>query len=77
MLNIVFVTFSYGLGLPLLFPLAAIAFFVFFVVEKSMIYYSYRQPPTYDDKLNISVLSILTYAPLFMLAFGYWMLSNH
>jgi hypothetical protein len=41
-----------------------------------MIYYSYRQPPAYDDKLNNRVLAVLTYAPLFMFTFGYWMVSN-
>lgn len=76
MLNITFVTFTYGVGLPLLFPSAAAAFLVFYVVEKSMLYYSYRQPPTYDDKLNNSVLAKLTWAPFIFLAFGYWMLSS-
>ena len=41
-----------------------------------MIYYSYRQPPTYDEKLNHSVLQKLTWAPVYFLGFGYWMLSN-
>jgi len=67
----------YGLGLPLLFPVAAGSFFVLYVVEKLMVYYSYRQPPMYDEKLNAHVLSLMTWAPLFMLAFGYWMLSNN
>jgi hypothetical protein len=30
----------------------------------------------YDEKLNKNALSILTYAPLLFLSFGYWMLSN-
>lgn len=42
-----------------------------------MIYYSYKQPPMYDEKLNNRVLKTMTYAPLLFLAFGYWMLSNH
>jgi len=76
-LNFTFVTFIYGFGLPLLFPIAAGAMFVMFLVEKTMIYYSYRQPPTYDDKLNKAVLGLMTYAPILFLSFGYWMLSNH
>lgn len=72
----VFVTFTYGVGLPLLFPVGACAFLVFYIVEKSMIYYSYRQPPTYDDKLNTAVLKKLTWAPVVFIALGYWMLSN-
>lgn len=76
-LNITFVTFMYGLGLPILFPIAMIALLVLFLVEKAMIFFSYRQPPMYDNKLNDSVLDKLQYAPLLFLAFGYWMFSNH
>jgi hypothetical protein len=76
-LNITFVTFMYGIGVPLLFPIAVFSFFVLYLVEKSMLYWSYRQPPMYDDKLNKSVLKKMTYAPLLFLAFGYWMLSNN
>lgn len=42
-----------------------------------MIYYSYRQPPMYDEKLNNNVLNLMTYAPLLFLSFGYWMFSSH
>jgi hypothetical protein len=41
-----------------------------------MIYYSYRMPPAYDDKLNKGVLSLMTWAPVCMLSFGFWMISN-
>lgn len=75
-LNIVFVTMMYGIGLPILFPIASGSLFVLFVVEKIMIHYSYRAPPMYDEKLNNNVLTVLTYAPLLFLSFGYWMLSN-
>lgn len=76
-LNITFVTFTYGFGLPLLFPLAAGALFVLFCVEKMMIYYSYREPPTYDAKMNTAVLGLMTWAPLLFLSFGYWMFSSN
>jgi hypothetical protein len=75
-LNITFVTMMYGIGIPVLFPIAAISLFVLYIVEKSMVYYSYRLPPTYDEKLNKNVLAIMTYAPLLFLSFGYWMLSS-
>lgn len=76
-LNITFVTLMYGFGLPILYPIAVLAIGVLYVVEKAMIYYSYRQPPLYDEKLNNSTLAILTWAPLLALSFGYWMFSNH
>lgn len=67
----------YGLGIPILFPIAAVSFLTLYLVEKVMVYYSYRQPPMYDEKLNNNVLNLMTYAPLLFLSFGYWMLSSH
>lgn len=76
-LNITFVTMMYGLGIPILFPIAVISFFALYVTEKAMVYYSYRLPPMYDEKLNNNVLALMTYAPLLFLAFGYWQFSSH
>lgn len=75
-LNISFVTMMYGMGLPILFPIAAISLLVLYCMEKLLLHYVYREPPMYDEKLNKNALSILTYAPILFLAFGYWMLSN-
>jgi hypothetical protein len=75
-LNIAFVTMMYGMGLPVLFPIAAFSFLTLYVMEKLLLHYVYREPPMYDEKLNKNALSILTYAPVLFLAFGYWMLSN-
>jgi len=67
----------YGIGIPVLFPIAAVSMATLYFVEKIMVYYVYRQPPMYDEKLNNNVLSLMTYAPLMLLAFGYWMLSSN
>lgn len=75
-LNITFVTMMYGVGLPVLFPIAAISMAGLYAVEKYMVYYVYRQPPMYDQQLNNNVLTLMTYPPLLLLAFGYWMLSS-
>ena len=75
-LNVTFVTLMYGVGIPILYPIAFCYFFVLYIVEKGMLYYYYREPPQYDEILNEEALRILKKAPLFMLAFGYWMLSN-
>lgn len=76
LLNVIFVTMTYGFGIPILFPIGAGAIFVLYIVEKTMLYYSYRLPPMYDERLSQSVLNTLYYAPLFLLGFGYWMASN-
>jgi len=76
LLNIIFTTFAYGFGIPILFPIAAGAIFILYIVEKTMLYYAYSLPPMYDERLSQSVLKQLYYAPLFLLGFGYWMASN-
>lgn len=76
LLNIIFVTMTYGYGMPILFPIAAFGILVLYFVEKTMLYYAYRLPPMYDERLSQSVLSMLGKAPLIFLGFGYWMASN-
>jgi hypothetical protein len=62
----------YGLALPLLFPIALLAFFVLYVTEKLTITYYYKKPPMYDEKMNEAALGILKWAPFFMVIFGFW-----
>ena len=76
-LNITFVTMTFGVGMPVLFPIATLSFLFLYFVEKGMLYYGYREPPQYDEVLNNTVLDILKYAPLFLLGFGFWMLSSN
>ncbi len=75
-MNITFVTMTYGLGMPVLFPIASAAYLTLYSMEKLMLHYCYREPPMYDERLNKNALSILTWAPLLFLSFGYWMLSS-
>lgn len=41
-----------------------------------MLFWAYRLPPMYDEKLSQDVLYSLQFAPILYLAFGYWMASN-
>jgi hypothetical protein len=75
-MNATFVTFMYGLAVPLLFPIALLFFFVIYSVEKLCLTYFYKIPPMYDEKLNASALGILKWAPVFMMFFGYWIIGN-
>ena len=45
----VFVTFTYGAIIPLLFPIAYAALLVFYTVERLMIAYSYHKPPHFNS----------------------------
>lgn len=75
-LNSVFVTFMFGFGIPILFPITAATFLIIYVIEKSSFFYSYRLPPSYDEKLSQAVLDTCMWAPAWYLAFGYWMASS-
>ena len=41
LLNTTYVTMMYGLGLPILFPIAAFSYFVFWVTERYQMAYTY------------------------------------
>jgi hypothetical protein len=38
--------------------------------------YFYRQPPAFDDSMDLRAIQILKFAPLLMFSFGYWALSS-
>ena len=76
MLNTIWVTFMFGLALPLLFPIAAFTFINYYFVERILLTYYYQKPPMYDEKLNKIALAWLKFAPLLMMAFGYWTMGN-
>ncbi len=40
-LNIVFITFMFGAGMPILFPIALTSFITLYVVERLLVAYSY------------------------------------
>ena len=72
----VYVCFMYGLGLPILFPIALLTFCCLYASERLAVCYLYKQPPMYDDKLNNTALNTMQWAPVLMLTFGYWQMTN-
>lgn len=48
-INIVWVTMMYGVGLPILFPIAAFNFFNQYVCERITVTYQVKLPPALDD----------------------------
>lgn len=75
-LTITYMTFMYGFGMPILFPIAMLSFLVLYFVERTMLFYGFVLPPMYDERLSNDVLVKLQFAPLLYLIFGYWMVSN-
>lgn len=76
MLLIVYVAFTYGLMMPMCFPIAAFSLFNIYVVDTFMMSYFIGMPPTYDEQLYVKALDILQYAPIPMFVLGYWAITN-
>lgn len=76
LLNITFVTSMFGLGMPILYPIALLSVTILYLVEKFMLFYGYRQPPMYDGDTYVLVIRVLLWAPIFFCLTGYWMLSS-
>ena len=74
--NVCFVTMMYGVGVPLLFPIAVLNYALFWMLEKHQLAYNYQLPPSLDDRLTKNAVSILKFSPLLFLCNGYWMLTN-
>lgn len=68
----VFVSFMYGMALPILFFIALVALFNMYVSERLMLAYWFRQPPNYDNEILHSCLHTLNFAPILMFALGFW-----
>lgn len=75
-LNIVYITMMYGIGIPMLFPIAAFNFFNQYFTERIICAYQVKLPPALDDKLTNNCIQMLKWAPLILLFNGYWMISN-
>jgi hypothetical protein len=72
----VFVAFTWGVVVPLMFILSTIGLTVMFVVERMMVHYSYNRPPMLDNAMMHQALKILVVAPFFLCLVGAWAFSN-
>eukprot|EP00355_Strombidium_rassoulzadegani_P007408 CAMPEP_0168620868 /NCGR_PEP_ID=MMETSP0449_2-20121227/7377_1 /TAXON_ID=1082188 /ORGANISM="Strombidium rassoulzadegani, Strain ras09" /LENGTH=1171 /DNA_ID=CAMNT_0008661923 /DNA_START=74 /DNA_END=3586 /DNA_ORIENTATION=+ len=75
-LNIVYITMMYGLGMPILFALAAFNFLNQYICERFIVAYQVKLPAALDDKLTNGCINMLKWAPILFLFNGYWMISN-
>lgn len=71
-MNQIFVCFTHGVALPILFPICAVGIFNLYFCERIQFAYFYRQPPMFDNSLNEKALHIMSYGPVVFLAFAYW-----
>lgn len=69
-------SFTYGLFIPVLFPIALVGIFNMYVVERLSLAYYYRQPPMFDERLNKRAIDLLQGAPILMFLMSYWAYGN-
>jgi len=72
LLTTVFMTMFFGFGLPILYPIALVGLIVFYFTDIYMIFYHYKMPPTFDEKINKGVLQVLEAAPFYSLVMAIW-----
>lgn len=75
-LSIIFVAMMFGVGMPLLFPLSALAISSLWICERLMLVRHQPLPAQMNDLLIRNSLKILKFAPLVFLFNGYWMIDN-
>ena len=74
--NIVWITFLFGPGMPILFLIALAGLIFTYVSERLRMAYSYTKPPMYDSRLTAHTLYYLRYAPIMYAVYGIWLFSN-
>jgi hypothetical protein len=72
----VFVSFMYGMFIPMLFVTTFFGILNMYIVERITLAYQFRQPPVYDAQLNLQAIEVLKLAPFLMFIVGYWALGN-
>lgn len=72
LLTTVFMTMFFGFGLPILYPIALIGLIAFYFTDISMLFYHYRMPPSYDEKIGKGTLKVLEGVPYFSLMMAIW-----
>lgn len=75
-LVVIYVTMMYGIGIPILFPIATLFLFNARISERISVAYFSKQPPAMGDTLSTAALDLMKYAPIVMMFNGYWMLGN-
>ena len=76
LMNTSLVTFTFGLGLPILFPISLLALVNHYICEKISFAYIYRKPPMYGNQINDGCLNVLKFAPILMMSMQYLAFSN-
>ena len=75
-MNITYTAMMYGMFIPMIFPLAAIAIYNQKLCERILVATYYKLPPKLGDKMTRDVLHLMKYAPFFLLFNTFWIMDN-
>lgn len=70
------ISFVYGAAMPLLYPIAFLAYLILHVNERLLVCYYYREPPAFDEKLTLLCIKFIKCVPLLSLPVAFWQLGN-
>lgn len=76
MLTLVWVTFLFAPGMPILFPIALLAMIILYMSNQMMLAKVCKRPPAYDESMTKVTLKLLKVAPLLYALMGAWLYSN-
>jgi len=76
MIAITWVVFMYAPGLPILFPLTALNFFIIYWIDKFLLLRFFKKPKNYDEESILFSVDQMKYAFLFHLVIGAFVYSN-
>lgn len=77
LLTILFLTMLYGSGIPIMYIIAFVYFFVTYWVDKWLIFYNHRKPNEFGEKMTLKVLSNFKYAVFLHVLGSLFMYSNN
>ena len=70
------VTFLFGPGLPILFPIATFGIIILYFTNKvALTYFCYR-PKEYNIKVAMTIVQFLWFSPFLYVVMGAWVYSN-
>lgn len=75
-LTVTYISMLYGLGMPVLFPIASLYFLITYICERIQLVYFMKCPPQMGDDLTKQALDLISLSPLILLFFGWWMIGN-
>jgi hypothetical protein len=77
MIAIVWVVFMYAPGLPILFPLTALNFFIIYWIDKYLLLRFFKKPKNYDEESILFTVDQMKYSFVFHMVLGAFVYSKN